>query len=299
MLNAHGNEKYRPETLIADAAEWTGLRVEVRRIGSGRQNCLRPECTELVHILSGHARVRRRGNGVLQEAMALPGTTWLVPAGTEEDLLELDGSTECLIAFMPDKLLSDSALMDFGVDPARSGLAYAGGVSDEIIKQLCNALHGLVGRAPNPLDAMLVDGINIALAARLIGSYRADGWRPASVQPGSMDIRRLRKVLDVIEARLGDPLHLEDLASEACLSPFHFSRLFTQSMGRPPHAYLTERRVAAAEALLKKGKLSLVEIALEVGLGSQANLTRTFRKITGLTPGQFRGSHRSSWLVGA
>ena len=120
MLNTHGDEKYRADTLLAEAGEWDRLRVEVRRIGAGRQNCVRPECTELVHILSGHAKVRRRGDGQLQEAMALPGTSWLVPAGTEEDLLELDGSTECLIVFMPDKLITESALHDFDIDPARA-----------------------------------------------------------------------------------------------------------------------------------------------------------------------------------
>ncbi len=44
-------------------------------------------------------------------------------------------------------------------------------------------------------------------------------------------------MLSYIEARLGETISLDDLAGEACLSPFHFARLFHQAMGQPPHRY--------------------------------------------------------------
>lgn len=95
MLNTHGDRKYRPTTLLREVVEWDALRIEHRQIGSGPKDCVSPVCTELVFIPSGRAKVRRIGDGQKQEGMALPGTSWLVPAGTHETLLELDGSTEC------------------------------------------------------------------------------------------------------------------------------------------------------------------------------------------------------------
>jgi AraC family transcriptional regulator len=286
-LRAHGDRKYQSSTLVGGAAEWNALRVEHRQIGPGAQNCVSPECTELVYILSGQAKVRRAGDGQTQEGIARPGTSWLVPAGTHETLLELDGSTECLLIFLPDKLLEDSALADYGIDPDRTRLAYAGGFADSTLAQIGTALHGLVGRDTQPIDRMFADGLRIALAAHLIGNYTVDRWRPSAPVP-SLDAKRLQRVLAFIEARLADDISLDDLAGEACLSPFHFSRLFRQATGLPPHRYVIERRIHAAQKMLSSKRSSMAAVALDTGFGSQASFARTFRKITGVTPRQYR-----------
>jgi AraC family transcriptional regulator len=103
-----------------------------------------------------------------------------------------------------------------------------------------------------------------------------------------MDGRRLGRVLDLIEARLGSEISLDELAAEACLSPFHFARRFREATGKTPHRYVTERRIEVAKERLARGYASLVDISLDTGFGSQANFNRVFRKVTGLTPGQFR-----------
>lgn len=121
---------------------------------------------------------------------------------------------------------------------------------------------------------------------------RADTRRGAQRRAPSLDAGRLRRVLDLIDARLGDPLTLDDLARAACLSPFHFARLFREATGSPPHRYLVERRIVAAQAMLREGRAALVEVALDAGFGSQASFTRSFRKVTGLTPGHYRELHR-------
>jgi AraC family transcriptional regulator len=286
-LRTHGDRKYHASELLGDAAEWDALRIERRQIGPGPQNCVKPECTELVYILSGQAKVRRTGDGQTQEGIARPGTSWLVPAGTHETLLELDGSTECLIMFLPATLLDQSALADYGIDPDRIQLVYAGGFADPTLAQIGMTLHSLLGRETQPVDRMLADGMRTALAARLIGNYTVDRWRPPARTP-SLDAKRLQRVLDFIEVRLEDDISLGDLAAEACLSPFHFSRLFADATGMSPHRYVIERRIQAAQKLLAHKQCSLVEIALRTGFGSQANFTRSFRRITGFTPGQYR-----------
>jgi AraC family transcriptional regulator len=296
MLRAHGDQKYQRSTLLGGAAEWNALRVEHRQIGPGAQNCVRPECTELVYILSGQAKVRRTGDGQTQEGIARPGTSWLVPAGTHETLLELDGSTECLMIFLPDKLLEASALADYGIDPGKTSLAYAGGFADATLAQIGTALHRLLGREAQPTDRIFADGLRTALAAHLIGNYTVDRWRPSARAP-SLDSRRLQRVLDFMEARLADDISLEALAREACLSPYHFSRLFHEATGLPPHRYLVERRIRAAQKMLLSDQASMTEVALDTGFGSQASFTRAFRKVTGTTPSQYREQGRAARAI--
>ncbi|QDG94778.1 helix-turn-helix transcriptional regulator (plasmid) [Rhizobium sp. NIBRBAC000502774] len=106
---------------------------------------------------------------------------------------------------------------------------------------------------------------------------------------GSLDSRRLRRVVDLVESRLGSELSLSDLAREACLSPYHFSRSFHRTLGKTPYQFVLERRIEAAkEKIRRNGKTSLVEIALETGFASQSGFIRAFRKATGQTPSEFR-----------
>jgi AraC family transcriptional regulator len=285
-LQTHGDLKYLGSELLGRATEWDALRVEHRQVPGGAHNPLSSECTELVLILSGQATVRRTGDGQKQEGLALPGTSWLVPAGTHETQLELDGPLECLHLYLPATLLEHSALADHDVDPDRTKLAYAAGFADPVLANIGNALHGLQ-RHGSKTDRIFADGMRTALAAHLIGNYTVDRWQPPTRAP-SLDAKRLKRVLDFIEAHLASDISLDDLAAEACLSPFHFSRLFREATGSSPCRYVTDCRIQAAQRMLALDQSSLVQVALDTGFGSQATFTRAFRKATGLTPGQYR-----------
>ena len=289
-LATHGDRKYQSSTLIGTPAEWEALRVERRNIGPGAQNCVRTECTELVYILSGLARIRRTGDGTSQDGIAREGTSWLVPAGTRETQLELDGSVECLLIYLPAKLLEPSALADYGIDADKTRLAYVGAVADPFLSQIGQSLNGLTDRHSQSLDRLLADGLRATLAAHLIRNYSVESLQPTRAP--SLDGKRLQRVLDFIEARLGEEITLGELAGEACLSQFHFSRLFHQATGLPPHRFVIGRRIRAAQRMLETEELSIAEIAVDAGFGSQANFSRTFRKLIGTTPGQFRGQYR-------
>ncbi|MGE0424017.1 MAG: helix-turn-helix domain-containing protein [Reyranellaceae bacterium] len=286
-LRTHGDLKYRTSQPPGGVAEWDAMRIEHRHIAAGSQNGLTSACAEFVYILSGNAGVRRTGDGQRQEGLARAGTSWLVPAGTHETLLELDGASECLHVFLPATLLDRSALADYDVDPERIQLVYAGGFTDPTLARIGAALHGLLRCDMEPIDRLFADGMRTALAAHLIGRYTVDRWRPPTRSP-SLDAKRLKRVLEFVEARLAEDISLDDLAAQACLSPFHFLRLFRDATGLPPHRYVTSRRVKAAQTMLACRHASLVEVALDCGFSSQASFTRVFRQWTGLTPGQYR-----------
>jgi AraC family transcriptional regulator len=286
-LATHGDQKYQNSEKLAEAADWPAMSVEHRRFEAGRQATPVPICTEIVMLLSGGGMVCRAGNGEVQKSLARPGMSYLVPVGTQESHLELSDRMECLHLYLPSALLDQSALADFNVDPAKVQIAYAHGLTDQVLFHICSPLRDLLHRPRQPTDTLFVEGIQTAIAAHLLGHYTTDRWRPPEKSP-SLDPRRLQRVLDYIEASLKADIRLEELAAQACLSPFHFSRLFREATGLSPHRYVIDRRVQAARQELARNNLSLVEIALEFGFGSQANFTRVFRKATSLTPGQYR-----------
>ena len=73
---------------------------------------------------------------------------------------------------------------------------------------------------------------------------------PARAAPGLLDARTVDDVADLVEARLGGPLTLDDLAAVAHLSPFHFARAFARTTGLAPHRFVTARRMDRARRLL-------------------------------------------------
>jgi AraC-like DNA-binding protein len=84
---------------------------------------------------------------------------------------------------------------------------------------------------------------------------------------------------------------LEQLAAVARLSPYHFARQFRRATGLPPHQYVIARRVERAKGLLQAGTdLSLAQVAAHAGFSDQSHFCQHFRRIVGVTPGQFRKS---------
>jgi AraC-like DNA-binding protein len=109
---------------------------------------------------------------------------------------------------------------------------------------------------------------------------------------GSLDDARLlpsrpvRRALTMIREKLTETLSLDDLAAFAGLDKFHLCRAFRAQVGMPPHAYLTQLRVMQAKQLLSAGTKPK-NVAPQVGLYDQSQLNRHFRKIVGMTPGQY------------
>lgn len=92
---------------------------------------------------------------------------------------------------------------------------------------------------------------------------------------------------DYLQAHYQDDVSLEQLAAVVNLSPFHLSVIFRQQFGLPPHNYLNQLRVYHARDLLLNG-MSIAQAALLTGFVDQSHLHRYFKRIMGVTPGQYR-----------
>lgn len=110
---------------------------------------------------------------------------------------------------------------------------------------------------------------------------------PTAAQRGA---RTLDGVLAHIHAHLSEPLPLAGLAALAGLSLWRFATVFRQRVGVSPHRYICLQRVRNAQALLRQG-MPAASVASEVGFYDQSHLSRRFKRVCSMTPGQYQSEH--------
>jgi len=103
----------------------------------------------------------------------------------------------------------------------------------------------------------------------------------------------LAPVLDHIAANLVESLPLDELAAITGLSVWRFATVFRERIGMAPHRYVSLQRVQHAQALLRQGA-TLASAASESGFCDQSHLSRRFKRLCGMTPGQYQARSTSS-----
>ena len=98
----------------------------------------------------------------------------------------------------------------------------------------------------------------------------------------------LERISKYIEAELANSITLHHLAAIAGLSDCYFARAFKQTIGVPPHRYLTNRRVERAIELIRETDRAFAQIAREVGFCDQSHFSRLVARVTGKTPRELR-----------
>ncbi len=101
-------------------------------------------------------------------------------------------------------------------------------------------------------------------------------------------LRRLLRAKDRMDAASHEDWPVRRLAKVSGVSEAHFARCFKDAFGLPPHRYLLTRRIEKATALLRDTALPITDIAFQTGWGSLGTFGRTFRDITGESPGELR-----------
>ncbi|GAA1360985.1 helix-turn-helix domain-containing protein [Catellatospora chokoriensis] len=107
------------------------------------------------------------------------------------------------------------------------------------------------------------------------------------------DLIRLRQARDRVDRDYAQPLDVAALARTALMSPGHFARSFRAAFGETPHSYLMTRRIERAQALLRRGDLSVTEVCLAVGFTSLGSFSSRFTEIVGESPSAYRARDHS------
>jgi AraC family transcriptional regulator len=124
------------------------------------------------------------------------------------------------------------------------------------------------------------------LVSRFLGLVA--GKRQATPAAQGRVRRRIIETAMRIDRDSRERLSLEAMASWAGMSPFHFLRTFTRTLGLTPHQYLIRCRLADAARLLGERELPVTTIAFDVGFDDLSHFIRTFRRATGVAPRRFR-----------
>lgn len=141
-------------------------------------------------------------------------------------------------------------------------------------------------RTAEPVDLLHLETLGLLAAIEMDRLQHGAPRRPA--QSGRLAFHQERLLRDYIEENLDKALMLDELATLARLSRFHFARAFKSTFGASPRQYVLARRIERVRALLLTTSMPMSDIATLTGFGGQARLSVIFRKLTGCTPTQFR-----------
>jgi AraC family transcriptional regulator len=135
-----------------------------------------------------------------------------------------------------------------------------------------------------------VDSVALVFHAHVIRDY---GGAPLSRSYAGTGLApwQLRRINTFVDATLDTDPSIADLAEECRLSPGHFSRAFSRSVGTSPYKWLINRRIERAKTLLLGGADGLAQVALSCGFVDQSHFTRAFARSVGESPGRWRRQH--------
>ena len=160
--------------------------------------------------------------------------------------------------------------------------------SDVVDTNAVHAAHRLrrLLLAEHPVDPLTVEHLLQTLQDRVAGI--TENKNPAPRAGMWMTMHRLRRIDELIEARMAEKLTVQDLAVSLGLSTGFFSRAFKAATGKAPHEYVIDRRIARARALLQSNDGGLSAVALAAGFTSHAHMTAIFKSRLGITPSRLR-----------
>jgi AraC-like DNA-binding protein len=153
-------------------------------------------------------------------------------------------------------------------------------IQDKLLSNLLTGFHAALAQQQSRLE---IESLLFASLAHVVIHYTDPQMPPRFVGRERKAVARGR---DYIEAHCGRNISLSQLSGIVGLSPFHFARVFEKEIGLPPHAYLEVVRIRKARELLNRGD-PIVDVSLQLGYADQSHFTNRFKRVLGITPGQY------------
>lgn len=182
------------------------------------------------------------------------------------------------------ELPPDHLMMKRLINPIFNGtLRMAHCVKDAELSSLLEEISHLQKRTDENMPLIVSDLL------RFLGIMERDHHlHPAP--PISIDAPKIQRILDYLDQHYRERITLTQLAEHINMHPTSFCRYFKKEMNSTPFCYIHQLRIREAQVLLWETTMPIIDIAIQVGFDNISFFTRTFKKLTGLTPYQFRRS---------
>jgi transcriptional regulator GlxA family with amidase domain len=139
---------------------------------------------------------------------------------------------------------------------------------------------------PDPIQHLLLRQRPFPVPSPVELAYPCSMNPPPRIPAPARSAAAIQRVLRHINENLNQALTLSELADLAGLSIWRFATVFRQQVGVSPHRYICRLRLARAQALIRQG-MPVASAASEAGFYDQSHLSRHFKTVFGMTPGQY------------
>jgi AraC family transcriptional regulator len=187
--------------------------------------------------------------------------------------LQLGISDEALMA------CSDGAYGEVELRPSRK-------FADPRLSAMVAAVHAemVVGF---PSGRLFLDSVEQAMAVTLVNGH-AVRHRAVQFSRGGLGSARLRRIKELVHAKLEDDLRLDEMAQAVGLSTAHFARMFRKSTGETPHQFVLRQRLERAKEMLRAPDARVLDVAVACGFKTQQHFAQAFRDLWGASPTGYR-----------
>src|SRR5580704_3468018 len=138
-----------------------------------------------------------------------------------------------------------------------------------------------------PSGRLFLDSVEQAMAITLVNGH-AVRHRPVQIYRGGLGSARLRRIRELVDAKMEDDLNLDEMAQSVGLSTAHFARMFRKSTGATPHQFVLRQRLERAKAMLRAPDARVLDVAVACGFKTQQHFAQAFRDFWGITPTEYR-----------
>jgi AraC-like DNA-binding protein len=269
--NTNSNENELIE--FARSAALPGVELMMARGSTRRWRIFHEQyafCTN--QVVAADKRYRQRTNRIVDNS------TMLFEPGETHETLRVSKPQDFQVLFItPETLQQYAEEMEIGVPPHFKPAPSI----DKAVYMSCKRLHTTILEEAAEIEqqSRLVDCIGTLL------NHHGEQQIAQMASPGRHTLLRAR---DFLFEQYAHAISLDEIAKIAGLSRFHFLKAFTAQFGLTPHAYQIHLRIERSLPKLRQG-MSLTQVAETMGFNDQSHFIRHFKRIMGVTPGQYKG----------
>ena len=173
-------------------------------------------------------------------------------------------------------------------------LRYSRKFADPRLSAMVAAAHAEMA-AGFPSGRLFLDSVEQAMAVALVNGH-AVRHRPVQLYRGGLGSARLRRIKELVHAKLEDDLSLDEMAESVGLSTAHFARMFRKSTGQTPHQFVLRQRLERAKLMLRAPDARVLDVAVACGFKTQQHFAQVFRDLWGVSPTEYRRARVSPQL---